>query len=105
MITPAAQKENIPKNRQSREIDPTDVRPQDIVERFSREIKNVGSKANRVESVQVKNFDHRCSFGYRICVYLFVYFRAYSEFALIFNRHDNFPRDMKTGDCEFLSTA
>ena len=39
--------------RHRRGVNPTDVKPQDIVERFSREIKNVGSKANRVESLQV----------------------------------------------------
>jgi len=38
--------------RHRRGVNPTDVKPQDIVERLSREIKNVGSKANRVESLQ-----------------------------------------------------
>lgn len=53
-LTLAAQ-ENPRKLRHRRDVNPTDVKPQDIVERFSREIKNVGSKANRVESVQVSD--------------------------------------------------
>ena len=39
--------------RHRRAVNPTDVKPQEIVERFSREIKNLGSEANRVQSVQV----------------------------------------------------
>jgi len=45
--------ENSWKLRHRRGVNPTDVKPQDIVERLSSEIKNVGSKANRVESAQV----------------------------------------------------
>ena len=41
------------KLRRRRGVNPTDVKPQDIVEHLSRELKNVGSKANRVESAQV----------------------------------------------------
>lgn len=47
--------ENPRKLRRRRDVNPTDVKPQDIVEGFSREIKNVGSKVNRVESVQVSD--------------------------------------------------
>lgn len=59
LITLTAQQENIPKPRKNREVNPSDLEPQEIVEGFSREIKNVGSKANRVESIQVSDFDHR----------------------------------------------
>ena len=44
--------------RHRRGVNPTEVKPQDIVERFSKEIKNVGSKANRVESLQVSESVH-----------------------------------------------
>ena len=68
LITLAAQQENVPKPRHSRDVNPKDVKPQDIVERFSREIKNVGSKANRVESIQVNDLDNLCRFCLPPCL-------------------------------------
>ena len=62
--------ENSWKLRNRRGINPTDVKPQDIVEHLSREIKNVGSKANRVESAQVSESDYIIS-GFRFNCFQF----------------------------------
>lgn len=45
--------ENPWKVRHRRSVKPSDAKAAEIVERFSREIKNVGSKANGFESVEV----------------------------------------------------
>lgn len=68
LITLAAQQENVAKPRHTRDVNPKDVKPQDIVERFSREIKNIGSKANRVESIQVNDLDNLCRFCLPLCL-------------------------------------
>ena len=52
LITQTVQ-ENPWKLRQRRGINPIDVKPDDIVGQFSREIKNLGSNANGVKSAQV----------------------------------------------------
>ena len=52
LITQTVQ-ENPWKLRQRRGVNPNDVKPDNIVGQFTREIKNLGSNANGVKSAQV----------------------------------------------------